>query len=182
MTELETAEVVEGKEPFRITDDGSLHWTFRKMRELKGEISKKEELANADYAHIEEEKKLVDEWFKSETKSLNQSLEYFEQLVKDYHLQLLKDDPEQKTLSSPFGKSSSRRSTAQADKGDEDKLLAYAKENKLTDLINVKESVKWGDLKKTLKVSGNNVVDENGVIVEGAVVKPEMVACKVDVL
>ncbi len=182
MAESETVEVEEEKEAFRITDDGSLHWTFRKMRELQGEIIKKEALAQADYARIEEEKKLVDEWVESETKPFRQSIEHFEQLVKEYHLQLLKDDPEQKTLSSPFGKSSTRRSAAQPDKGDEDKLLAYAKENELTDLIKVEESVKWGDLKKKLKVVGSNVVDENGEIVDGAKVKPETITCKVEVL
>lgn len=180
MNEIESIETEE-KEPFRITDEGSLHWTFRKMRELQGEIIKKEELAQADYERIEEEKNLVDEWLESEKKPLQQSIEYFEQLVKDYHLELLRDNPEgQKTLSTPFGKSSTRKSAAQPDKGDEAKLLEYVKDNDLNDLINVKESIKWGELKKTLKVVGNKVVDENGEIVEGAIIKPETITCNVE--
>lgn len=180
MTDLQTAEVEE-KERFEITDEATLHWTFRKMRELKGKIAEKEELAKVEYSRIDEERKLVDVWLEKETNSFSQSIEHFEHLIREYHLALLKKDESQKTLSTPFGKSKTVTSAEQPDKGDEEKLLKYAKENKLTELIKVEESIRWGDLKKTLKVVGGNVVDENGEIVEGAKIKPKTVTCKVEI-
>lgn len=175
-------EETEEKEPFQITDVGSLHWTFRTMRELQGEIAKKEDLAQVEYDRLEEEKKLVDEWLDNDTKAFRQSLEKFEHLVTIYHMEELERDEGQKTLSSPFGKTSSITSQPQPEKGDEVELLQYAKDNKLTELIKVEESVRWGDLKKTLKVVGNNVVDSNGEIVKGTKVKPKNTTFKVELL
>lgn len=179
MTELLAAETEE-KQRFEITDEVTLHWTFRRMRELRGKIAEKEELAKADYARIDEERKLVDAWLESESKPHLQSIEHFEHLIREYHLALLNTDKSQKTLSTPYGKSKTTTSAEQPDKGDEEKLLKYAKDNKLTDLIKVEETIRWGDLKKTLKVVDGKVIDENGEIVEGAKVKPQTVTCKVE--
>lgn len=179
MPELQSAETEE-KERFEITDESTLHWTFRKMRELRGKIVEKEELAKADYARIDEERKLVDVWLDNETRSFSQSIEHFDHLIREYHLALLNEDGTQKTLSTPFGKSKTTTTAEQPDKGDEEKLLKYAKDNKLTDLIKVEETIRWGDLKKTLKVVDGKVIDENGEIVEGAKVKPQTVTCKVE--
>lgn len=179
MSELETIET-EVKDRFEITDEATLHWTFRKMREIRGKIAEKEELAKSEYARIDEERKLVDAWLGDETKNLFQSIEHFDHLIREYHLALLNEDGTQKTLSTPYGKSKTTTTAEQPDKGDEEKLLKYAKDNKLTDLIKVEETVRWGDMKKTLKVVGGNVVDENGEIVEGAKVKPKTVTCKVE--
>lgn len=179
MSELVNIEM-EVKERFEITDEGTLHWTFRKMRELKGKIAEKEERAKVEYARIDEERKLVDVWLENETKNLLQSIEHFDHLIRGYHLSLLDADDSQKTLSTPYGKSKTITTAEQPDKGDEEKLLKYAKDNKLTDLIKVEETVRWGDLKKTLKVVDGKVIDENGEIVEGAKVKPKTVTCKVE--
>jgi hypothetical protein len=49
----------------------------------------------------------------------------------------------------------------------------------------IKESIKWGDLKKTLQVVEVNgkqvVIDENGQVVPGVVVKPESITYSVEV-
>lgn len=177
MSELETVETVEAeeKERFEITDIASLTWVMREiLSPLKTKIGQVKSLQAAENIRIEK-------WAMEETRGPLNEIAYWEQRITDYHLDLLRTDPKQKTLSTPYGKSKTTTSKASPEKADEDKLLAYAKENELTDLINVKESIKWGDLKKTLKVVGNNVVDANGEIVDGAVVKPETITCKVEV-
>src|SRR6185312_1036739 len=121
-------------------------------------------------------------WAENENRSPLNDIEYWEQRIADFHLELLDKDPKQKTLSTPYGKSSSRRSKAAPEKVDEDKLLEHVKSNNLNDFVQVKESIKWGDFKKTLNISGDKVYDGNGLEVEGATVKPETVICKVEVL
>ncbi|WP_432352687.1 host-nuclease inhibitor Gam family protein [Sporosarcina sp. A2] len=180
MADLQTAEVEE-KERFEITDEATLHWTFRKMRELKSKIAEKEELAKSEYDRIDEERKLVDDWLEKETNSFSQSIEYFEHLIREYHSTLLSEDDSRKTLSTPFGKSKTTTSKAQPEKLDDEKLLSFVKNNGYKEFIKTQESVMWGELKKGLQVVGNNVVDENGEIVEGVKVKPETVTFKVEI-
>ncbi|GKV65479.1 MULTISPECIES: host-nuclease inhibitor Gam family protein [unclassified Sporosarcina] len=175
----EVAEVEE-KERFEITDESSLHWTFRKMRELKGEIAEKEELAKLEYDRIDEDRKLVDVWLEKETNPLLQSIEYFDHLIREYHMTLLSKDDSKKTLSTPYGESKTTTTAEQPDKADDEKLLEYVKENNLTKFLKVEESVRWGELKKSLMVSGENVVDESGEIVKGVKVKPKTVNYKIE--
>ena len=68
-------------------------------------------------------------------------------------------------------------------KRDETKLLEWTKANKLNDYIEVKESVKWGELKKITATSGKNIIiEETGEIVEGveAVERPPVIEFKED--
>lgn len=173
MTELQVAETEE-KEPFQIIDDGSLSWVFREILiPLKAKVERTKALAKIDYERVEK-------WEQNELRAPLQDIAYWEQRIADYHLDLLSKDPKQKTISTPYGKSKTTTSAEQPDKGDEEKLLKYAKDNKLTELIKVEETIRWGDLKKTLKVVDGKVIDENGEIVEGAKVKPQTVTCKVE--
>lgn len=167
-------EETEEKTPFEITDIASLTWVMRKiLTPAKEKINQTKQLEEAEIDRI----KL---WAENENRSPLQAIEVWEAKISDFHLELLRNDPEQKTLSTPYGKSSSRTSKAQADKSDDEKLLKYAKDNKLTDLIKVEETVRWGDLKKIVTVVGNVVVDENGEIVPGLKVKPETITTKVE--
>jgi|GEM_PF-5689876 len=166
---------IEEKEPFQITDTGSLNFVFREILiPLKAEINKTKMLAKAEVERITE-------WEEKELKGPLQDVEYWEHRIAEYHLELLKKDPKQKTISTPYGKSKTTTSGEQPEKVNDDQLLQYVKENKLTDFLKVEESVKWGDLKKSLKVVGNNVVDADGGIVKGVKVKPKTVSCKVEV-
>lgn len=170
----EIKEVVE--ERFEITDVSSLNWVFREvLAPLKAKVEQVRELEAEEIDRIKS-------WAENKTRGPLQEIGYWEQRIADYHLELLRTDPKQKTISTPYGKSKTTTSRAQPQKADESKLLAYAKENKLTDFIKVEESVKWGDLKKSLKVVGDNVVDENGEIVEGATVKPETISYKIELV
>ena len=162
------------KERFEITDLSSLSWVMREiLHPLKKEVEQVKHLEKLEIERIKE-------WAEKETRAPLQEMQYWEQRIADYHLSILEQDPKQRTLSTPYGKSRTRRSAAQPDKADDEKLLTYAKSNQLNDLIKVEESVKWGDLKKKLKVVGNNVVDENGEVVPGVVVKPETVTTKLE--
>ena len=165
----------EEKEPFQITDTGSLNFVFREiLQPLLKRIDEVKSLAKTELERITE-------WEEKELNGPLRDVEYWEHRIAEYHLSLLQEDPSQKTISTPYGKSKTTTSKEQPEKVDDKQLLEYVKENKLTNFLKIEESVKWGDLKKSLKVVGNNVVDEDGVIVKGVKVKPKTISCKVEV-
>lgn len=162
---------------FEITDIDSLNWAFRKLSALKSKQKETKQLA-------EKERLRITSWEQSELAAVRSSIEFFETMAAQYHMKQLEEDPKSKTISTPYGKVKSTTSKAQPDKQDEAKLLAFAKENKLS-FIKVTEEIKWGDLKKTLQVVELNgqqvVVDESGQVVPGATVKPQTTTFKVEI-
>src|SRR5690625_2691722 len=182
LEELETLDfndeeqIVEVKERFKIDNLDSLNWAFRKLSALE---AKKREINQLALAEMER----IQAWEEAELKSIQGSHDFFQSLITEYHFNELEKDPKKKTIATPYGKAKSRLSKETPDKASEDKLLEHVKSAGMDEFI--KESVKWGDLKKTLQiveVDGNKVVvDENGQMVKGAVVKPESVKFSVEV-
>ncbi|MDH5161482.1 host-nuclease inhibitor Gam family protein [Heyndrickxia oleronia] len=161
---------------FEITDLDSLNWAFRKLSALKSKEKEIKQLANV-------ERDRIDQWEKSELSTIENSTSFFEGLIQRYHAKQLAEDPKVKTISTPYGKSKTRKSKEAPEKANEDELLEYVLENEMLDFI--KNSVKWSDFKKTLKIveiSGEKiVVDENGQLVKGVTVKPESISYSVEV-
>lgn len=161
---------------FEITDMNSLNWAFRKIVALKSQEKEIKALAVT-------EKQRIEEWERQELKPLSDSLSFFENLVSVYHTKQLQEDPKAKTLSTPYGKSKSRTTKASPKEVDKEKLLHHVKDADMTEFI--KESVAWGDFKKTLTVTELDgkpiVIDLNGQAVPGVEVQPETVNFKVEV-
>lgn len=161
---------------FEITDLDSLNWAFRKLSALKSKEKEIKQLANV-------ERDRIAQWEQSELSTIENSTSFFESLIQQYHAKQLAEDPKAKTISTPYGKSKTRKSKEAPEKANEDELLEYVLENEMLDFI--KNSVKWSDLKKTLKIveiSGEKVVvDENGQLVKGVTVKPESISYSVEV-
>ncbi|MEK5176901.1 host-nuclease inhibitor Gam family protein [Heyndrickxia sp. FSL W8-0496] len=161
---------------FEITDLDSLNWAFRKLSALKSKEKEIKQLANV-------ERDRIAQWEQSELSTIENSTSFFESLIQQYHAKQLAEDPKVKTISTPYGKSKTRKSKEAPEKANEDELLEYVLENEMLDFI--KNSVKWSDLKKTLKIveiSGEKVVvDENGQLVKGVTVKPESISYSVEV-
>jgi hypothetical protein len=159
---------------FEINGLNSLTWAFRKLAAVQ---AKEADIVNT----AKKERDRIDFWEQEQKQSLKQDKEFFEGLIQTYHAKVLTDDPKAKTLSTPWGKSKATASKAQPDKADEETILKHVQENDMRDFI--KESLKWGDLKKTLKVvtvgDEQFVVDENGQMVPGAVVKAASISFSV---
>lgn len=173
---LEIEEIQSQETNFEITDINSLNWAFRKLTALKSKEKEIKQLANV-------ERERIAEWEKGELSSITNSTSFFESLITLYHAKQLAEDPKAKTISTPYGKSKTRKSKEAPDKADEEVILQYVIENEMDEFI--KNSVKWADLKKSLKIveiSGEKVVvDENGQIVPGVIVKPESISYSVEV-
>lgn len=161
---------------FEITDINSLNWVFRKLSALKSKEKEIKQLADL-------ERDRIDQWENSEMAPINNSLHFFESLIAVYHAKQIADDPKAKTISTPYGKSKTRKSSETPEKANEEEILQYVIENEMDDYI--KNSVKWSELKKSLRIaeiSGEKVViDENGQLVPGVTVKPESISYSVEV-
>lgn len=161
---------------FQIVDINSLNWVFRKVSALKAKEKEIKQLANV-------ERERIADWEKGELSTINNSLSFFESMVAQYHAKQLAEDPKAKTLTTPYGKSKTRASKETPDKGNEEEILQYVIENEMADYI--KNTVKWAELKKSLRIaeiSGEKVVvDENGQIVPGVVIKPASISFSLEV-
>jgi Bacteriophage Mu Gam like protein. len=176
MYEIEEVEKQEGKPRFEITDLNSLNWAFRKLKAYKAKEKEIEEVA-------QNERDRIDAWEEEEKKKIQDSIKFFQGLINEYHMKLLAEDPKAKTLSTPYGKSKARTVKAQPEKADENAILQHVLNNGMDEYI--KPTLKWGEFKKNLKlveVDGKKVVvDENGQIVPGVIVKPEETKFTVEV-
>ncbi|PGZ46436.1 hypothetical protein COE56_24850 [Bacillus anthracis] len=173
---LEVDQLQDAEQQFEITDINQLNWAFRKLSALKTKEKEINQLANV-------ERDRIAEWEKGELISVHNSITFFESHIQRYHEEQLAADPKQKTISTPYGKSKTRKSKEAPDKANEELLLDYVIQNDLAEFI--KNSVKWADLKKTLKIvqigDEKVVVDGDGQIVPGVKVKPESISYSVEV-
>lgn len=175
--EIQEVEEIQQYQQFQITDLDSLNWALRKVHAYDAQLKEIKSVANS-------ERQRIDSWEQRESKGIKDSIQFFHNLIAEYHSKVLADDPKKKTLSTPYGKSKSTTSKEQPDKVDESLLLKFVEENELP-FVKVEKSVKWGDLKKTLQIvekdGGQIVIDENGQVVPGVTVKPETTTFKVEI-
>ncbi|MGG0258446.1 host-nuclease inhibitor Gam family protein [Bacillus mycoides] len=175
LAEVDELQVAEQPQ-FEISDLESLNWAFRKISALKAQEKEVTTLANV-------ERDRITEWEQSELKPLHNSISFFESHIQCYHAERLAADPKQKTISTPYGKSKTRKSGEAPEQKDKAQVLQYAIENEMDDCL--KTEVKWADFKKKIKIveiSGEKViVDEDGQIVPGVTVKPESISYSVEV-
>jgi hypothetical protein len=164
------------KQMFKVTDLNSLNWTFRKVQALKEKEKEIKQLA-------QKEKDRIEWWERQELSGVNQSLEFFQSLISEYHAAVLEDNPKAKTLSTPYGKTKARKSKEAPEKVNEDTILKHVIESGMDDYL--KTSLKWGDMKKDLKIvelEGKKVVvDSLGQVVPGVEVKPESISFSLEV-
>lgn len=166
----------ERKKAFEINNLESLTWAFKKLASINAELKEKEHVANA-------ERLKIDEWLKSASEPLKHSKDFFEYNIKSYHERELANNPDKKSISTPYGKVKSTTTQAQPSVSDKARLLDYAKSTHV-ELVEVKEDVKWGELKKRIHIdefAGDLViVDEYGQLVPGVEVKPKNTTFKIE--
>ena len=166
---LEIAET--SGERFVVQDLDSANWAFRKLAAIEKKRAEIKELADKEVERIRN-------WQQQEEESLNNSKEFFEGLLTEYYVRQKEVDPKFK-ISTPYGKVSSRKQQPKWNYEDE-KVLKWLREND-TELIRIKEEVNKAELKKKYQVAGNEVVTEDGEIVEGITIeeRPDSINIKV---
>ncbi|MBS3768171.1 MAG: host-nuclease inhibitor Gam family protein [Candidatus Cloacimonetes bacterium] len=166
MLQVERKQEERKSEGFVIDNKGKANWALRKIRQLKKKQVENDNLADNEISKLKSEIDEVKDWLKSENDNLQNSIDFFENLLKGYAFSIKEEDPEFKTLKLPFGELQFRK---RRDKWnyDEEKLLEFAKDNIKTS-VKVVEKVDKRKLKKLVKkVDDKVIIEATGEIVEG---------------
>lgn len=141
--------------PWRIENDSQADWAVRKIQEAEQAVKRFE----AFYAQKMAEIKAQTE---RDTANLRAALEIY------FSGQMHKVTKTQESYSLPSGKLVLKKQQPEFSL-DEEKLLPWVKAN-CPELVKVKESTNWAELKKRVAVDGANVVTADAEIVPGVTV------------
>lgn len=153
------AEMAE-KEKFTVRDIRSAEWCLKRI------AWHQKHKADA-LAFVESEKAKLDEYLAKVNSEENGSIEYFTELLKPFAMEQLQGS-KKKTVTLPSGSLSFKKQSPEFVKND-DELLAFAKES-VPEFVKIKESVDWGEMKKTCSIAGNRLVTADGEIVQGVII------------
>lgn len=171
--------IEEVKDRFKITDLDRANWAFRKLKAIAEKKKEIEELAKKEIKPYKLAISEIEEWKDTELESFDRSINFFNFLLEEYYREGRKSDAKFK-VSTPYGKVTSRKLQPKWN-FEEDRLLGWLKANDL-ELVRTKEEVNKAELKKKYKIVGNNVVTEDGEIVEGIEIEEQQDSIAVKVV
>jgi phage host-nuclease inhibitor protein Gam len=140
------------------------------MDQIKSLTDNQGEIIAAAKAKIDR----VSEWRDDEVNRLQSNIDWLSSYLEQYHRTIFEADPRKKTISTPFGKLTIRK-VQPAFERDNEAMVKWLKKNKLKELIETKDTARWGELKKlvTILEDGATVL-YNGNPVDGVtVVQPD---------
>ena len=156
------------KKPFEVTDEASAEWCLEKLEEN----AKARKLVNDQFAEMVYR---YEKWKSDSLQELNRSDKYLKGLLQTWTVEKLADG-KKKSVNLPSGRVGFRtggetwKMGAEKIEATTPALLAFVKEND-DSFVAVKESVRWGDYKKTLNVmEDGRVATSDGQIIEGMTV------------
>jgi uncharacterized protein with GYD domain len=154
--EKEPEKQPEKADRFTIDSDNSADWAIRKIAEEEKEYLRLCKIADEEIRMLQEKKERLKANFDKTTKHLKNLLaEYFQTVDR-------KKTTTKETYQLLSGKLVLKKGKNEFVKDDE-KLVEYLKYIGANDFINIKETPKWADFKKTLKLSKKGtVLDSNG--------------------
>jgi len=159
-------------EPFIVDSLSKATWAMRRLRGVVAQIEANVEIAKAEQARIEA-------WQESVNKSLLNDRLYFETILTNYLREERKNDPSKKTVSTPYGKITSRMTQPKWEVAEQltDWLL-----NHHDTLVRVKYEVDKSELKKTFPIEGTVAVNPmTGEVIPFITIIPSEVSYKVEV-
>lgn len=160
------------KETFTVDNFSKATWAMRKLRSVVVGLE-----ANAEIAKAEKER--IDAWLEDANKSLLSEREFWENHLTIYLRKQRQEDDSIKTISTPYGKITSRVTQPKWETMEEltDWLL-----NNNDSLVRVKYEVDKVELKKKYKVDGVQVLDPTtGEVIPFIQIIPSEIAYKVEV-
>jgi len=154
-----------GVEGFRVKNDITADWCLDMIREAKAEISRFEMVVN-------EKIRILNERLESFKDKQERKISYFEGLLREYFesLSIKPTKAGNKIYNLPSGKLQLKKQEPEYIR-DEEKLLNWIEKNNKSEFIKIKKSPDWAKLKKSIQVSGDKAVDENGEVIDGVEVR-----------
>ena len=154
--------MLETQENWKVTNDKEAEWVIEKYNEEMLEKARYKESLQAKMESLQEKlRKLEDEEREAKERRDSYLIEYFETIDDKFK----KKTKTQEKYRLPSGDIVKKYPNPEF-KRDNNKLLKWIKANEL-DYVEVKETPKWGELKKITKVVSGQVVTKDGEIVEG---------------
>lgn len=157
---------------FRISDDDTADWAVRKIAEERAELARMQAMAQEQIGRIMDKVAAAEKRCESATSYLTGKLaEYFNTVP--HKVSKGETQETYRLLSGVLKMKRGGVSMLQ----DDAKLLEHLKETGAVEFITTTEKPKWGELKKHLKIVGDQVVNcSTGEIVEGVAVveKPDV--------
>ena len=146
-------------EDFVVDNLDKAEWVVRKIASYEAATNEAIDLANKRIGQIQL-------WLSQEKDRNIKQIEYLSELVRPFAESKLKD-AKKRSISLPCGTIGFRKAQPKFERNDEE-LLPWAKAS-TPDFIETKESVKWNELKKTIKVAGDKAITEDGEVIPGIV-------------
>ena len=147
-------------ENWKIDNDVSAEWALSKIREEKAEAQRLINVCESQILFYETEAEKAKD-------SLEQKTGYLKTLLLDYFGRVPhKKTKTQESYKLPSGTLKLKFPGPKYER-DDTKLVRWLKDRQMTDFVEVKESPKWGELKKVTKTAGDKVVSEDGEVIEG---------------
>lgn len=160
---------------FTIDNDSKAEWA---LSVIKAEKADRDRLVAVCEQKIQEYQEKIEHFkkqYENRTSYLISCLNQYFQTVEH------KKTKTQETYQLPSGKLKLKYPGPEFVKDDE-KLVTFLEQNGYEEFIQLKKSPKWGDLKKKVVISGENVVTQDGLVVEGvkAIERPPVFEVEVD--
>ncbi len=155
--------MLEAKKAWRIKNDDDAEWLIEKVNEDLIESTRYKESLKSKIEALEEKLKKVEEEENLAIERRDSYLaEYFESIPDKFK----KKSKTQEKYRLPSGDIIKKYPNPKF-KRNNNELLDWIKNNKYDDFVEIKESPKWGELKKITQVINGQVITEDGEIVNG---------------
>ncbi|NLR08696.1 MULTISPECIES: host-nuclease inhibitor Gam family protein [Lactobacillaceae] len=167
--DLEDARNEADKPKFEITDTGSATWVMRKYQALVANDEDSKRDAEEQIKDIKKKIKVVEKWLDNKLQANAENRAFFEEKLADYLMKLRIDDPKAR-IDTPFGTVSTQKSRKGVLWSDEAVVKSLEKQG-LSDLIRIKKEPDKKEIAKHFHFVGNRYVNEDGLVLEGALPK-----------
>ena len=152
----------EKKEVWTVKDDLTADWCLDKIAEEMIALRRYEITVNSKVSQLQLK-------LKKEQEKANREIEFFKSKLREYFEQVqdkARETKTQKVYMLPSGSLKMKKEVIAFDY-DKKKLLEYAENEELEDLIKVTKDFNWAEFKKVLEIKGDSIINkETGEIMD----------------
>lgn len=162
--------MIENTKPVQMgITEAEAHDSMRRLAYWEGKQQEKEMQYEAALQPYRDAIAAIEERREQEILRISKHKDYHKGMIEMWARNAITADSKRKTVDMPFGTVSGRKGTAKW-LYDDDKLLAFVRENMKKDCLRVTESVDKAALKKAAIVDGEIAVTSNGEIIPGVTI------------
>ena len=151
------------RERFTVDNDMKAEWVLSKIRSIRKDQKKECDELTRQMRFYQDQMDMI-------SKQADDDVAFFESMLIPYFAERMeggftKSTKTQTSYKLPTGKLVLKKQAPEYERKD-DELLPWLKANR-PDLVKVTESANWAELKKSVKINGENVVTADGEVIPG---------------